>query len=103
MTNENNTITRTQLEEALAEWCLQWTTEFIESHVLPNVNKALENEVVIFDLINWKKLNDRYQREKKAEFIKSIISGKSEFTQPIIDDRRRYGDNLYDFFAKICK
>ena len=101
MTQEN--LQAQELQQALSEWIIQWTNEFIESHIIPNVKKALENEFVCYCLINWKKENDRYVREKKSNFLKSIETGRNELTSPIIDDRSRFSANIYDFFAKVCK
>ena len=99
MTNEE----RKELEIALSEWVIQWTNEFIKLHVIPNIEKAFENQFICYCLINWQKENERYVRQKRSEFLKSIITKHNELTSPIIDDRSRYSNNIYDFFKKVCK
>lgn len=97
------TLTKEEQIKALTEWSLQWTNEFLSSHVIPNMKKALENEFIVYCIERWNYENNNYKRQKTREIIESIESGQNKLTSPIIDNRARYSNNLYDFFAKVCK
>ena len=52
------------LQEALAEFTIQWTEQFVSGCIIPNINKAFENELVCYCLLQWKRHYDNYKMDK---------------------------------------
>ena len=93
-----------RLQEALAEFSVQWTEQFVVDSIIPNIEKAFENEYICYCLINWKRCHDNYCLDKIRAIKRRMEDSEYKYClYATSNDYQRYSDNLYEFFAKVGK
>lgn len=97
MNMENKEI----LQEALAEFTIQWTEQFVSGCIIPNINKAFENELVCYCLLQWKRHYDNYKMDKIRAIKKIFEHSDEQYVLYTHTDYQKYSDILYEFFAKV--
>ena len=87
-----------ETREALIQWSSQFVKEFVLK-IIKHKDELLSNRMFIFNLMKWKEVRDRYQRQYE-DFIKDMMFSEWMPFEPI-EKPFNYSDMLYQYVNSL--
>ena len=87
-----------ETREALIQWSSQFVKEFVLK-IIKYKDELLTNKMFIFNLMKWREVKDRYQRQYK-DFIKYMMFNEWTALEPI-ETPFNYSDMLYQYVNSL--